>query len=309
MSSSNSSCHHLEHSLLFLLAISRRRDDEFVILYNMLQNSGANLENSLILINIMNTCSLPIVEFFLDQLKVDVHAARGQLLICAVKYERMDIVRLLVARGADVHAQNDRPLIMAVRSASIEAVSYLLKHGADVDAQQGRPLIESVTNGSKDVIKLLLQRGANPDTRHGQPLMMAISVRNTDVVRLLLQHGAQVNINNGRPLIRAIKHGVQLDILDLLIEYNADVNINNGEPLAQAVKWCNFEKVHELIKRGARDGSGEAQKYAWQHHDHIISNIIQMLPTYVFLHTYGIKYSFNWPGTSSDVQQRMNTVL
>lgn len=91
----------------------------------------------------------------------------------AAFFDHLDIVELLLARGANVNlssqnAQHVMPLHSAVAIQSIAITQALLAHGADVNATQAddfTPLQEAAQNGQMAMVKLLLEHGAKVDAR------------------------------------------------------------------------------------------------------------------------------------------------
>ena len=80
----------------------------------------------------------------------------------------MEIVKLLLDRGALVEARNITPgftsLMFASENGHIEVVKLLLNHGAQVEAESGDKSLTSLmlarNKGQSEVEKLLLDHGA-----------------------------------------------------------------------------------------------------------------------------------------------------
>lgn len=91
----------------------------------------------------------------------------------AAFFDHLDVVELLLARGADVNlpsqnAQHVMPLHSSVAIQNIAITQALLAHGADVNATQEdgfTPLQEAAQNGQMEMVKLLLEHGAKIDVR------------------------------------------------------------------------------------------------------------------------------------------------
>jgi ankyrin repeat protein len=124
----------------------------------------------------------------------------------------MDIVRLLIDRGADINLGvpgDGSPLIAAASRGHIDIVRYLLDRGAIVDQVVERDenaLIGAAQQGQLAVVQLLVSRGANVNARvwatdvwsNGRAirgewrtaLNQARRNRHTEVVRYLQSVGA-----------------------------------------------------------------------------------------------------------------------
>jgi ankyrin repeat protein len=79
----------------------------------------------------------------------------------------MDIVKLLLEKGADVNPQgedSDTPLCSACSGGHMDIVKLLLEKGADVNPQgeySNTPLRSACYGGHMDIVKLLLEKGAD----------------------------------------------------------------------------------------------------------------------------------------------------
>ena len=97
-----------------------------------------------------------------------------EALVWAAKSDRVEVMRLLVERGARVNADPYRgtPLIWAATKGRIAAAKWLIAHGADVNqrATFGGPshgqgvtaLHLAAQSGHVEMVKFLLERGADP---------------------------------------------------------------------------------------------------------------------------------------------------
>ena len=100
-------------------------------------------------------------------------------------YPRLDVLELLLERGANVNALTIRrvtPLHGAASQASVNAVALLIKLGADVNAvdeANRTPLHEAAEQwNSADIMPLLIGQGADPnalDENGNSPLLLLLS--------------------------------------------------------------------------------------------------------------------------------------
>ena len=107
------------------------------------------------------------------------------------------------------------PLLFAVEGGNIQIVELLLEKGADVNAKnivQVTPLLSGVDLNNYGIVKLLISHGAdlNAQTETGtSPLHNAAIYGRNRILKLLVEHGANVNIRaryGKTPLDEAIKY-------------------------------------------------------------------------------------------------------
>jgi ankyrin repeat protein len=184
-------------------------------------------------------------------------------LITAAVNGNLEIIRLLVQRGATIHAraegaENSTTLMIAVELGHRDVVAFLVHSGASADSTS---LFAAIQVGNLDLINLLLSAGADVNSVHAQlgtPLMHAIAMKQKEVISLLFSHGAKVNILAGEPLATALAHAAGLgDIfsMGLLLDAGAEIDLPNGNgitPLMVAADAGQCEAMQLLLKRGAQ---------------------------------------------------------
>ncbi|UKZ59554.1 uncharacterized protein TrAtP1_000855 [Trichoderma atroviride] len=118
----------------------------------------------------------------------------GQLLIKAINSGNVQLVSLLIERGASINYY-EVPLTTAARNGSVEMVSLLLEKGADVnevdkDGNKYSPLFSAIYADKVEVARLLLKRDADPDWEGYTGWSMLNAAYNTpDLIPELLQKG------------------------------------------------------------------------------------------------------------------------
>ena len=195
---------------------------------------------------------------------VDINRAYNNLnaLMLASYQGSLDIVKLLVYRGAHVNAVNstgETALIKSVRFGYLDIAEFLIKKGADINTTTAlgeTALSQASYGGYPAIVKLLIQNGAEINgssayvkgRKNVVPIISASSAGHIDVVRLLIESGADINAqdkNGWTALMRAV-YWKQEDIAKLLIEKKADLSIKNdwGET---ALKYALFYKQQSII--------------------------------------------------------------
>lgn len=196
----------------------------------------------------------------------------GTPLEAALAWQHMDVVELLLLRGARV----DKGLHTAAAhedcDANLRLLEILVSHTKDIDQLDERnltPLHLAIANKNHDAIRFLLAHGADcnihmPPGR--SPLMYACYCQDLAMVRTLLEYGADVNETTSTsftPAITCMMEHENPDILQALIESGANINAalpGGHDPLKIAVDLGFKDNVSILLEAGAditrRDNSG-----------------------------------------------------
>jgi len=188
----------------------------------------------------------------------------------AMLYGNVEMVDLLLNRGADLYQQNKTKKYMLVQYAChndhVRVMQNLIDNGADVNrrdtyssAHPETPLIIACKFNSFKVARLLLEKGADidlADTYGMTPLFIACQKRYVDAARLLLDNGADVDKadKEGRtPLYAACDQG-NVEIAQLLLEKGTDINKANEHGFTHLHIACqkgNIKVVQWLIDNNA----------------------------------------------------------
>lgn len=136
-------------------------------------------------------------------------STRAPLIHIAVRFSRVDIVRLLLTRGADPNSRDDS--------------GFTVLNWAVGMTERGSPL-------APEIVALLLQAGADPNLgsamSHDTPLLDASEFGNLDILEILLRSGAQVNATNslGETALHVAKNP---EIANALLAAGADLSLRN----------------------------------------------------------------------------------
>lgn len=197
----------------------------------------------------------------------------------------LELMRLLLARGAAVDAANDfgaTPLSIAAVDADPAVIKLLLDAGAAADrrnADNESALMVVARAGNVESARLLIEHGADVNAAEsvaGQTaLMWAAAQRHPDMVRLLLEAGAQVHaastfndwqrVVTAEPRIKTLHDGGHTalfyaaregcrDCVAALLDAGADVNAADPwgiTPLLTALSNMHFDTAALMVERGA----------------------------------------------------------
>jgi uncharacterized protein len=111
------------------------------------------------------------------EVKIDLANARGETaLMMAALHGDLDIVKLLVAKGAEINKTGWTPLHYAATNGHLQVVKYLLENHAFVDAMSPNkttPLMMASRQKQVQVARLLVEEGADPTQRNEAGLSAA----------------------------------------------------------------------------------------------------------------------------------------
>ena len=116
----------------------------------------------------------------------------------AVKYQNIDMAKLLLAHGASVSVQDSAgrtPLSLAIEHRHAEMIELLLAHGADLNVQlrDGLTLLhQAVRRGDLAVIQLLLDHKADVNAKDKQSQTPLDCAQNPQIAGFLLDRGAKL---------------------------------------------------------------------------------------------------------------------
>ncbi|ETS77277.1 hypothetical protein PFICI_11151 [Pestalotiopsis fici W106-1] len=192
--------------------------------------------------------------------------SRGfKLLAEASAKGHLDIVKLMVEKGANVERDNEfvafTPLSSAAKFGHLDIVKFLVEKGADPNCHDyafHTPLFLAAEHGHFRIVKFLVEKGADPNGHkhgYGTPLSSAARSGHLEIIEFLIRKGADPNHSSayGSALSFASQSG-HLDVVKLLIEEGANPDASNNHdqtPFSLAAKYGHLEVVKFLAGLGA----------------------------------------------------------
>jgi ankyrin repeat protein len=191
---------------------------------------------------------------------VNAKGPEGRTAIFFAGGHRLDLMQLLIEKGADVNvrdAEGDSPLDEAVWIGSLDATAVLLAHGAHLNEPQttsgATPINEAAYRGHVNVVRYLLQFHpdlAIPDKRGYGPLDNAIRMGKEDCALLLIPLASGPFEKSMESAIRKKEPLVAAALLQRGVDVNAPLP-SGVTPLTAAASAGSLEIVRTLLKNGA----------------------------------------------------------
>ena len=177
-----------------------------------------------------------------DGANVNTLFSEGTPLIAAARYNRRNVLKLLLTKGAEVDFSSepyDTALLAAIVHASHGCVADLLNHGANPNHSgpcQGSPLYAAAAQGREVIACLLIHHGARLSEAKGSAgsaIQVAALYGHLGCVQKLVEHGADIDSNVGgflgmSPLHAAISQGRD-QVVSYLLEQGALFGVQNPQ--------------------------------------------------------------------------------
>ncbi|KAG6991162.1 hypothetical protein G7Y79_00056g090430 [Physcia stellaris] len=229
--------------------------------------------NSHLLLGAVRSSAFGLVWWLLDKgakigSEIDDDDDCRKLLLEAIKRDDLDIVELLLERGAYLlgNPYGETSLHVAAKYGSADVVKRLLDRGADIMARNSSgytPLHDAAMEGSSEIVSMLLDSGSDVNitsNEYGEtPLHIAVNNQDIETTVVLLKHGASLSARDreeNTPIHFAARYGSD-DILDKLLNYveqPSDIDLYDGggnTALHIAVQSSSSTKVAALLEKQA----------------------------------------------------------
>ena len=165
-------------------------------------------------------------------------AVLNRALMYAIQFGHLNIVETLIREGAVV--ENDsQVLVQAAKYNRYDILRFLIEKGADGHSA----LFGAIQWNDLKTTKIFTENGINPDSKNGTALILACEYADNRLIRYLIHHGAKVNSGNGEALVVACKKG-DIEIIKLLIKNGANIN----DRVISAAQEKGDEGIIKLLK-------------------------------------------------------------
>ena len=207
--------------------------------------------------------ALPAISYGGTDIRIEVLPSVSALVMAAYNGD-LDSVRKLLDRKVDINGQSKvTPLIAAVDGDRLEVVSLLLQRGANPNVRaefNGQVALHfAAKKGNLAVVSLLLEKGAEPnvqDPSRQTPLWSASFFNHPEVIRILVKKGADLYHKDpaGNSAMSIAAAGGAQDAIAQLVALGLkpdEPNRFGRTPLFDAVEHGQPGAVEQLLKLGA----------------------------------------------------------
>lgn len=189
-----------------------------------------------------------------------------------------NIISEMLEQGVDP-ADRNTALIHAALNGNMEIMNLLINKGADINWKNPKdenrtPLMAAAENGKPEITRLLLEKGADANARLSSgmtALHFAAMKGHGEVMKLLLSSGADINAadESGTTALMEAALFDRTEAVKLLLDKGVDINFEQRQSgltaLSLAAERCNPNTVKVLLERGSDisnvDNNGGDNRY------------------------------------------------
>lgn len=188
---------------------------------------------------------------------------------CSTHPDGLELVKLLLERGADAAYDKSDSLVWTARRGRTEMCRLLIeKGGARPRDRNSRCLVVAAENGHVNTCRLLLEHGARPTALDSMCVQEAYFNEHWEVVCLLVEHGAYLPYKNcvgHYPLLRwAIKYGRIQSVLTILRHARLDRSALSD--YADLITPKYIEKRFISLAKSGRRPVKRFREHMWEIH-------------------------------------------
>ena len=93
--------------------------------------------------------------------------------INASRYGYLEVIKLLIEKGANIRTQNNQAIIEASEHGHLEIIDLLIKNGIDIRTQNNQAIVNASKGGYLEIVKLLINYGADVCALNNQAIILA----------------------------------------------------------------------------------------------------------------------------------------
>lgn len=242
-----------EHKHIYETIINSSNDDVEFIKYLYSKGLDIHAYNEYLFICAIRNGFYNIIKYLIDDHDVNIHIDEDYPLREACMYGDIEIVKILVSKGADIYADDDFPIRISAEYCNFELFKFLIeKCDAYVHTMQEYALRMSAKNGSYDIVEYILTKCESVDVHAENDYALRYSAENGHykIVKLLIDYGANVNAENDYAIRHASDYGFYKTV-KILIENGANVHADDEYPIRMSATYGHLNIVKLLIENGA----------------------------------------------------------
>lgn len=173
------------------------------------------------------------------------------LIIWAAKYNRMDIIRIVIANRPIPPISIQLAIVPAIRHGGhIEVVQGLLATGVITEHWRGIAVKHAAEFGYREIVQLLLAQG--PITAHHKESAILLAWHNPptemEIIQLLIAHGALSVVGRECLILEAIRRS-HIEMVRFLIENGRISSPFRKEALRLAADFAGGDQMIEILKK------------------------------------------------------------
>ena len=221
-------------------------------------NKKANNGWDIFMLGVARSQKPEVISYILTRFPKDKETLSKLLLIAAMNNKNIDIIKLLLDKGAEVNYKNEKG-ITSIRAAlgqqSPEIIQLLLDHGANVNARDingATPLMDAAaTCENPKIFEILLNAGADPemkDYKNNTALIYAAIWSSSGEVIDILDSVYPEQFNLNKALYMAAKNSTKSDVVGKLMDLGASFDFKDADGKT-AYDWAQTNTNPEIRRQ------------------------------------------------------------
>lgn len=192
-----------------------------LIVYSLLKSGADNVDDGFR--GAVGYNRMKIAKLLLNK-GANIHDSNNFALQQAVCSNYTNMARLLLDRGANANLYSYKKkslLRLACKKGHLEMVCLLIEKGADLGQYGSDALLAAIQKGQFDLVCLLLEKGVDVQANQNAALQEAIWEDELEIAKLLVQKGARANLE----MLRNLQRGLSEEEMQLLLSTLSDKEI------------------------------------------------------------------------------------
>lgn len=200
------------------------------------------------------TCSKGFIRLVLFLLKENpIKDTLNSGLIEAIENNHVDIVELLIEKGADIHLYDKRHFYLVCKMGYFSILKIMIKSDNNNNFNYNHideGMVNALKNNHQEIVKFFIDKGFEINTASDELLSALYNLNDLEFIKSLIKNDANLHWYSKKHLFYACMSG-KIEIVNYLFDCGVSLNRNNDELLMRVCACGYLDIVKLLIAKGA----------------------------------------------------------